>query len=60
MKVSKRLKKSEEYIKSDEEEIEQFSDEIDYLVYMAPVTGRIYEFKTKRLEFKRRQSHKDC
>lgn len=34
-------------------------DQIDYSKYMEPVTERIYEFKTKRVEFRRRPSYKE-
>jgi hypothetical protein len=44
---------------STEMELISEEDQIDYSQYMQPKTDRIYEFKTKRIEFRRRPSNQD-
>lgn len=36
-----------------------YKDLVDYSQFLEPNTERVYQFKSKRLEFCRRHSHKD-
>lgn len=56
--MSKSLKKSNENImKSDDEESPfQAANRINYKQFMSPKSDRVFEFKSKRIEFRRRPS----
>ena len=54
------IKKSTEPFGPEEEEPYLLNKNVNYSLYLTPKTDRIFEFKSKRLEFRRRPQNKNC
>ena len=57
--MSKCLKKSLEIVKSDDEEPAVLNPNLNYQEFLQPKSDRVFEFKSKRIEFRRRPQHRN-